>query len=403
MKQFFLITLSLFTYTIIISQTNDQAKQYLKENKLAEAKTTIDNFLAIEANKKNADAHYTKAKIYNSISQDATLNQRFPNARMDAFNALKRYTELDDRMLISLQIDGYKPINDIYTGFYQEGANNFNAKNYEKALSGFTNAITVSSFMTEKGWISLKLDTNSVLYAGVAAEKLSRTDDAVFYYSKLVTAKVTGDGFVEIYKWVANSYYEKKNYTEAEQMIKLGKEMYPSDPFWSSLELDMVRETLSKEQLFSKYEEVIASNPANHLYRYNYAVELYQVGYNTDPAKRPANSKELIKKAGESIKKAIQIKPDYARAQLFAGQIVYNKGVDILKTNKTEALSSFNEAMPYFLQVEKLYASKSKLTLEEKQDLKEAYDLLITIFDQKAEKEKVKEYEVKFNEVDKKL
>jgi hypothetical protein len=47
---------------------------------------------------------------------DATLSKQFPAARTDAFNALKKYTEFDDKMLIALQIDGYKPINDIYSG-----------------------------------------------------------------------------------------------------------------------------------------------------------------------------------------------------------------------------------------------------------------------------------------------
>src|SRR5687767_6642291 len=117
MKQSLLIVLAFLTGTLTFGQTNEQAKQYFKENKLAEAKTTIDKFLLIESNKKNADAWYTKAKVYNAIAMDAPLSQRFPGARMDAFNALKKYTELDDKMLISLQIDGYKPINDIYTGF----------------------------------------------------------------------------------------------------------------------------------------------------------------------------------------------------------------------------------------------------------------------------------------------
>jgi tetratricopeptide (TPR) repeat protein len=119
---------------------------------------------------------------------------------------------------------------------------------------------------------------------------------------------VKGEGFVEIYKWVANHFYEKKNYAEASRMLTIGKEVYPSDPFWSSLELDMTRESGSKEQLFAKYEQVIAAEPSNYLYRYNYAVELYQSGYAVDASKRPANSEELIKKAQESVKQAVRIK-----------------------------------------------------------------------------------------------
>ncbi len=374
----------------------------MKENNLSAARTEIDNVLMQEKFQKDPVAWYTKAKIYLEISKDANLKKQFPGARMDAFNALKKYTETDDKLLIALQIDGYKPINDIYTSYYQEAANDFNAKNYESALTGFGNAIMTSKFMTEKGWISLSLDTNSVLYAGVSAEKLGRTDEAVKYYSKLVEGKVKGQGFVEIYKWVANHYYENKKYTEANRMIALGKEVYPSDSFWSSIELDIARETGNKDQLFAKYEQIIATYPDNHLYRYNYAVELYQQGYAVDATKRPSNSEQLISKAQASVQKAVQIDPSYAKGLLFAGQIEYNKGVDKLKTNKEEALKNFDAAIPYFMQVDKVFSSQGKLNTADKNDLKEAIDLLITIYEQKKMPDKVKEYEIKFNEIDKK-
>jgi tetratricopeptide (TPR) repeat protein len=429
MKRIFFTTLFAVLVTGLFAQKVDKAKDLLKANKLMEARTEIDNFLAQEKNQKNGEAWYTKAKIYNAISMNGSMASQVPNARKEAFQALKKYTEVDDKMLIALQIDGYKPVNDIYTAYYQEGANNFNSKKYEEAFNGFTNAIEVSQFMTQKGWINLKLDTNSVLYAGVAAEKMSKFDDAVKYYGQLAENKIKGEGFVEIYKWVANHYYEKKDMANAQKFIALGKEVYPTDPFWGSLELDMAREGGNKDDLFAKYEQTIAANPDNHLYRYNYAVELYQQGYNTDMTKRPANSADLIKKAQEQVNQSIRIKPDYSRAQLFAGQIAYNQGVDLLNAakmitgtkpdevkkkadTKAEAIKKFDEAAPYFLEVERLLVAKAtaeakdgkaKLKMEDKSDLKEAYDLLITIYDQKGNmKDKVKEYEVKFNEVDKK-
>lgn len=419
MKRILFTTLLAVMVTGLFAQKLEKAKDLLKSNKLTEAKTEIDNFLSQEKNQKNADAWYTKAKIYTAISMDANTRNQFPNARMEGFEALKKYTQVDDKMLIALQIDGYKPVNDMYTSTYQEAANSFNSKNYEQAYEGFKNAIVISSFMSEKGWINLKLDTNSVLYAGVAAEKLNKPEDAVTYYGKLVEGKAKGEGFVEIYKWVANYYYEKKDMANAEKFLALGKEVYPTDPFWASLDLDMTREKGDKAQLFAKYEETIAANPDNHLYRYNYAVELYQQGYNIDSTKRPANSVELIKKAQESIDAALRIKPDYSKAQLFAGQIIYNQGVDLLnqakavkgtkpedekrkKDIKAEAIKKFDEATPYFVQVDNLLSAQGKLKMEDKADLKEALDLLITIYDQKGMKDKVKEYEVKFNDVDRK-
>src|SRR5689334_5203137 len=150
MKRIFLTALVTLTAFTIYAQKPDKAKELLKAGKLSEAKTEIDNFLAQEKNAKNADALYTKAKIYAAISFDANLKTQVPNARMTAFESLKKYTEVDDKMLIALQIDGYKPINDIYTGYYQEAANAFNSKDYEAAFKDFGNAMTISKFMNEK-------------------------------------------------------------------------------------------------------------------------------------------------------------------------------------------------------------------------------------------------------------
>lgn len=414
MKKISNILLFLLCSSITYSQKLETAIDLLKNNKLVEAKNEIESFLQVKP--KNAEAFYIKVKIYNAISQDLQLGKQYPNARMEAFNALKKYTEIDDKMLISLQIDGYKPINDIYTGWYQSGASAFNNKDYTVAFTDFVNAVAVSKFMNEKGWIVMPLDTNAVLYAGIAAEKLSRFDDAVHYYEMLVKARAKGEGFVEIYKWVANHYYEKKNYTEAAIMLMIGKEVYPGDPFWTSLELDMVRVTGNRDQLFAKYEQTISGDPGNHLYRYNYAAEIYLYAYNTDPSMRPENSEQLIVKAIAQLQEAIRLKPDFAKAQLFAGQLFYNQGVDILDRakgmkgtlpadvkkradTKAEAIKKFDEATPYFIKLESLLSAQAKLNTDDVTALKEAYDLLITIYDQKGMKEKVTEYEDKFNKL----
>ncbi|HKP32025.1 MAG TPA: hypothetical protein VJT83_04840 [Chitinophagaceae bacterium] len=417
MKRVFLSTVLALLCAGLFAQKIEKAKDKLKEGKLEEARTEIEAFLAIDKNQKNADAWYQKAKIYNAIAASDAMKAQYPTARMTAFESLKKYTEYDDKMLIALQIDGYKPINEIYTSYYQTAANNFNDKKYEESYNGFVNAIAVSKFMTEKGWVNLKVDTNSILYAGVSAERLNKPDDALKYYSILAENKIKGEGFVEIYKWVANRYYENKDAANAEKYLAIGREVYPADGFWAQIELDMARDKGNKPELFKKYEQVIANNPTSHLYRYNYAVELYQEGYNLDSSKRPANSAELIAKAAESIQESLKIKPDYARAQLFAGQMRYNAGVDLLNKSKAvkgtkpddvkrkadikaQALSKFDEAVPYLMEVDKLLSPKGKLPMEEKNDLKEALDLLITIYDQKGLKDKVKEYEVKFNDVD---
>jgi hypothetical protein len=94
------------------------------------------------------------------------------------------------------------------------------------------------------------------------------------------------------------------------------------------------------------------------------------------------------------------LKPDYPQSALVLGQISYNAGVDFqqqaksVKGTKPEevkkrtelrasAAKKFDEAIPYFEKVEQDLGPKGKLKMQDKQALKDAYDLLITIYETK--------------------
>ena len=123
------------------------------------------------------------------------------------------------------------------------------------------------------------------------------------------------------------------------------------------------------------------------------------------------------------MKKVVELKPDFTNAYLVLGQISFNKGVDITAESKkirpqggvklkpdelkkkddlrNAAGKKFDEAVPYFQKIDELLGSKGKLKMDDKKSLKDAYDLLITIYDTKGDKDKVKLWEDKFNGVEK--
>ena len=405
----------------LFAQNVDKAKDLLKANKLPEAKTEIDKALAVEKNQKNGDAWYTKLKIYNAIAATGQMSAQVPDARSQAFEALQKYTEVDDKKLLLLQMDGYKPVNEIYQGYFQVGANDYNGGKYDSALMNFSGALKTSAFMNAKGWTNLKIDTTSTLYAGISAEKAGKRDSAAVYYGKLAEAKIAninGSNMIDIYKWLVDYYNQKKDEANTKKFITLAKEQYPEDLFWPSTELDNLREKGPKDSLWAKYDEITAKFPKNHLFFFNFGLELYQYASDTSSGKRPANADALIAKAQENLKKCLEIQPDYPQAALVLGQISYNAGVDLQSQTKkipgkapedvkkradlrVAAGKKFDEAIPYFEMVEKDLGSKGKLKMDEKTSLKDAYDLLITIYEQKNLKDKVDVYTTKFNNVDK--
>ncbi|MBS1600005.1 MAG: hypothetical protein JST75_17395 [Bacteroidetes bacterium] len=422
MKQIFLIAILIGAGVGLSAQSIDKAKDLLKANKLADAKTEIDKVLAVDKNQKMQEAWYYKAKIYIAIAGNEQLKATVPDAYGQSFDALKKYLELDDKKIyLLLMQDQYKPINDIYQGYFQRGAANYNTGKYTEALSDFKGALNAIGYMGDKGWIKKMLDTTSILYAGISAEKANNRDEAAFYYKELVDSgvtKINGSEMTEIYKWLVDYYDKKGDKANESKYLAMGKAKYPKDLFWFETELDNARKSGNKDDLFAKYEEITTAMPDSSIYFFNYGLELYQYASDTSSGKRPANADDLIAKAQKKLSRSLELKPDYPNSALVLGQISYNAGVDLqqqakaIKGPKPEdvkkrtdlraaANKKFDEAIPYFEKVDQDLSAKGKLKMQDKQALKDAYDLLITIYETKGQKDKATAYTDKFNNVDK--
>jgi hypothetical protein len=407
----------------LFAQSVDKAKDLLKAGKIADAKAQIDNALTNPKNQKNAEAWYTELKVYNALAGNDQLRAQFPGARDTAFIALKTYVDLDekDKKLVLLQVDGYKPVNEIYQGYFQVGAADYNTQKYEEALKNFTGAIATSSYMNSKGWTKLPIDTTSTLYAGISAEKGGKKDTAAIYYGKLADAgiaTINGTNMIDIYKWLVDYYNTKKDAANTEKYLALAEAKFPDDLFWPSTRLDNYRTGGNKDSLFAEYQRIVDHFPKNHLFFFNYGLELYQYANDTSSGHRPANYDTLIAKAQVMLKKCLELQPDYPQAALVLGQISYNAAVDLQAATKKipgkapedikkradlriAAGKKFDEAIPYFEMVDKDLGTKGKLKMDEKNSLKDAYDLLTNIYTDKNIKDKIDYWTNKYNNVDK--
>lgn len=252
MKRFlftgFLIAIAAGVFAQNAVRTNiDKANDLLKAGKIADAKTQIDNSLTSEKNHTNAAAWYAKSKIYIAIVENDQLRAQYPDARDQAFDALKKYIALTekDSILLLLAHDEYKPVNDIYQGYFRDGATAYNAAKYDDALTDFTQALKMFDIMTSKGWVSMKIDTNSNLYAGISAEKANKTDTAAFFYRKLVDAGIVtlpnGSSMVIIFKWLIYYYHTNNDDANADKCLSLAEAKYPDDPEWQTDRLSVPR------------------------------------------------------------------------------------------------------------------------------------------------------------------
>jgi hypothetical protein len=421
MKRMLLSLLLAVVCSGLFAQSVDKAKDLLKSNKFVEAKDEIDKALLVEKNQKNPEAWYVKVKIYDTIGTNAQLKAQYPDALVQSLEALKNYIKYDDKKQVLIIADAYKPLNVIYPGLFQAGVTNYEAKNYSQALLYFSNAVSAIDIMYKNGWIKQSMDSTSLLYAGISAEKDNKRDEAAIYYRTIADSgisRIGGNDMAEIYKWLADYYTRKNDKANAAKYIALGKSKYPNDLFYDELSLDELRKNGPKDSLFAKYEQINKEHPDSAIYFFNYGLELYQYATDTSTGKKVANSDELIKKAQEKLLTSVKLNPSFPQAYLVLGQISYNEAVEFQvlgkpkgNTNAEElkqrqeyratAVKRFDEAIPYLEKVDQLLGSQGKLKKADKVALRESYDMLVTIYESKKDKAKIDAWTAKYNDVDK--
>jgi hypothetical protein len=419
MKKILLTAMLFGMAAFVMGQDLDAIKEVAGKGQLDKAKDGIDKYLAVEKNAKKADGWFYKGVIYNEIAKSEQFAALAADPRMDAFNAFKKYQELDPKNVLMVLEQNVR-LFDIYNGFFDMAAKNYNAKNYDMAFNNFKNAEMVQQYIFSKdfsynGFSFTKLDTNLVLNTALAARLAKRTDESIVYYQKLADAKVSGEQYLEMYEFLVDYYNKKKDAAATAKYLALGQELYPTNDYWMETEITMAGEQ-GKDALYKKYEEMIARNPNKYVLRYNYSVEMYNALYTGD--NKPTNITEMEGKMIEQLKKAMEVNPQSADAALLMTRHYYNqaydrgedlnkikgtKPEDVKKKADLKALVArhLDDAIKYGEQCMATYNGVTTLKTHDKTNIKIASDILMRLYEQKKNTEKMNFYKKKMEDVDK--
>jgi hypothetical protein len=433
MKKLLFLVLAAIAGTVQ-AQDVKKAKDFLAAKQLEPAKAAIDATMANPKNAKNAEAWYTKGKIYSAIAADKTLQVSNPTARMESLDAFKKAIESDkNQATVFMTLDNYQPIFNLYTSGFEEAAGFLNNSKPEDALKSFKQTSTVGDYIYGQGWGLYKLDTTVTFYSGIAAMNAStaatkekRTEDAatyekeaVGYFTKLADAKVGGNpDYATSYRYLAKYYYDKNDVANMNKYIALGKEQYPKDDYLPLLELDYLREKGDKAALYAKYEEALKINPNNFDVITDYAATLFSDTHVTDATKRPADYDQKCAKIEELYTRAIALKPESMESELSLGKHYYNmalfseddvnrikgaKPEDVKKKADLNAqiVSLSDKAIPHLEKVFTHYDGMGHLKVAERSNLKSSCSLLSYCYDKKKDKSKSDFYQKKYDEADK--
>lgn len=414
MKKLCFFSFVLFVAAVANAQSLDDIGKLMEKNKYAAAKVSIEKYIADPKNAASAEAWYYKGRIYNSLSKDSTVaKQDAYNYKQTAFDAFKKNQQLD-KFDLRMKTEFFKSYLDLYLGFYDLGAQNFNLKNYSAAYNSFSKSQEMENFILSKNYlydeIKLnKLDTALVMNIAASALQASDTSNAVINYRRITDAGITGLDYERVYEYLARYYLEKKDNSNAQMILAKAKTAYPTNNFWNALEVEQISKSGDIKALLARYDELYNKDPRNFANSYNYAVEMYNSLW-TNVNKSPDTA--LFLKLTTVLKSAIAV-DESMDATMLLNNHLFNVAADystkaalikVIKTTKPDELKKkkdlnessinyMNELIPYGESMIKFLSAKTTLTTKQKINYKQVANYLSDAYRVKGDLKKSAEYD----------
>jgi hypothetical protein len=423
MKKYFVFAALFFVSASSVAQTMKEINTLMLlpgQNK--KAKEKLDAFLAIPKNATNAEAWYAKGRVYNEASKDSSVSiNDAMKLRLEAFDAFKKCQSLDASD-VSMKNDKHVWYFDLFNGFFDIGAKEYNGKNFVNAFNGFKAALDIQDYVRGKGYDynGYKyplVDTGLVLNTAMAANQAKDSAAAIGLYRRITDAKIAGQDNLYIYQYLAEYYLKNKDEANFAAAVARGREVYPAETYWSEIEIDAVDKKGNKAALYAKFEELTNRYPGEYKWPYEHAVYLYNELYANDA--KPTDAKATKAKFVEVAKVAIAAQGDKgADCKMLMTRFSYNDAYDyqdlaksikgmkpdeVKRRNEAKAmyLKKVDECIPYAQSVVTYYAAQSSLKPVQKSNYKIALDFLSQLYTAKNDVKKAAEYDKKKAEVEK--
>ena len=285
--------------------------------------------MADPKNANNANAWYYKGKIYAELARQDSTGTLTYDAAKEAFDAFKKYQELDAKNVM-MTLEQNVGLFSLFDMYYNQGVKKYNAKDYVGAFEKMKNALEVESYISKKGfsyntYTPPALDTQLLNLTASAAYLAKKEDESIPYWEKLADAKLGTKEYKEVYGLLGQYYLNKGNQQKADQYISTGRQLFPDDDYWVSLEFGNVPTSDTLKRL-ARYEQLTQKYPNNYPLALDYSTELFNYAYTFD--KKPADYAARQERVQNAIAKALAIKST-AFANYIMAQHIYNQIYDL--------------------------------------------------------------------------
>lgn len=323
MKKLLLLTLMAGSLQMIQAQDLKKVQTAYLINKLEDAKTEVDKVMADAKQNTKPEALYWQAKVYAALYKDAVLFAKYPTAVTTADDAFKKFKAADPTF-VQVKEKGAEGFFDMYATSYATGVKLFNDKKWEDAANSFKYAVEYSDYIFQNKWsnASLAFDTTSILYLAYAYQNASKLNEAAAYYSRLADAKVAGDMYVEIYKFLASHYITAKNAELFHKYVGLGRELYPAVS-WDEFEIEYMDQNMTLAEKTALYDKDDAAGTLSEV-KYLQFADIFVNAHRKDKDMDSATEQMYNRKAVEAYKKAFAKNNQNAIAAFNVGVVYYN-------------------------------------------------------------------------------
>jgi hypothetical protein len=393
MKKCLLVSLSIFLTITGWSQNYDPVKTLVMINQLDKAKADLDKSFTNAKYTAKPEAFILKTAVYAGVANMDGKKDTPAAAQLveEADAAFTKYRELDPALSLISEPIYQNGIIMLYSNYYTFGYSDYNNKTYDKALGKLKKAIQYSDLLIKQKVLTSSLDTNVLILAAITAETGGYKDEAAAYYTKLADAKVGGDGYEGVYRYLVTYHFGKKNMEGFEKYKKLGKEVFPKSDYFDFDKVDFAVGLVNTfTEKLAAIDEVLASDPTN--FKANQV--LGEIIFDTlNPRDEgmvlPENYNELEKKMIDAFSRSSKARPDYEIPLLYVGDHYINKASRVEEKRNKHAQDMKARTKPGTMASKEDVAKRDALDKEygdTMEGAKEPYLAAATIFAERATK-----------------
>jgi len=406
-----ILAITILTGLGATAQDYESIKNTVALTQYQQAKTALDQSMANAKFTSKPDAYILKATVYSSLAMDNKYKSTAEGDRLtnDGDAAFMKYKQMDPGMALLKDPIYQNGAVNLYSSYYTSGYADYTAKKWDAAYSKLKKAVEYSDLLIKNKLMTVAVDTNVLILAGITAENSTFKNEAVLYYGRLADMKIMGDGFESVYRYLVDYYFQKKDWVAFEKYKSIGKALYPTSEYFGFDKVDFsVGLAADLDSKLKALDQLLLTDPNG--FKVNQVIgEIIYDALNPQEATTPlpANAVELEKKMIAAFKKAAAAKPGYENSFVYVGDHFINKAVLIdqvrqVFSNAIATRKQSGEVIPKediakvdeldkkyrdvlvlarepYEKAAKLYGARTDLTLADKKQYKKAANYLADI------------------------